>query len=207
MASTSTDSASVPGRPPFFSSPGTQRWLLFGSAAIFAAGIALFLALVVFPSHSGATRPTAPAAAAKVQPKAKAKVQPKAKPVPASAAAIAVGRRFIESAVLRKNLASSYSLVTSALNGGLTKQQWETGNIPVTPFPAGNAATTAFQVMYSHRTSVLFQLMLVERAGAKVNPPELKFRLGLERAGGKPNGRWLVDYWQPAYTVPIMQTP
>lgn len=198
MASTSTGSPSPVGKFHFLSSPGAQRRLLFVSAAVFAAGLVVFLALVVFPSNSGTTSPTVPTTATKP-------TKP-AKTVPASAAAIAVGRKFIESAVARKNLASSYALVTGDVKGGLTKKQWETGNISVTPYPVGNAATTHFQILWSHPKQVMFELTLVARPGSSVRP-DLKFYLGLERAGGKANGRWLVSYWAPYYTLPIRPAP
>jgi hypothetical protein len=180
------------------SSPHAQRRFVWFSASVFVAGLAVFLALVVFRGQSGTVAPlvsTAPTRAAQ-----------KPKTVPPSAAAIAIGRKFIETAVARKNLAEAYAFVIGDVKGGLTKKQWESGNIPVTPYPAGNASTTSFQVVYSHPTNALFELTLVARHGTSVRP-DLRFRLGLERAGGKPNGRWLVNYWAPYYTIPIQPTP
>jgi hypothetical protein len=44
-----------------------------------------------------------------------------------------VARRFIESAVARKNLAESYSIVTNEIRQGQSLKSWKTGNIAVVP--------------------------------------------------------------------------
>jgi hypothetical protein len=121
---------------------------------------------------------------------------------PPSPAAFKVAREFIETAVLRKNLDAAYPLVNSELKGGLTKKQWDRGNIPVQPYPAGNTKTAAFTVLWSYKTQLMTVVDLVARRGAHVRP-HLPFYLGLVRAGGKPNGRWLVNYWIADWTPPI----
>jgi hypothetical protein len=32
----------------------------------------------------------------------------------------------------------------------------------------------------------------------------LFFAIGLKREGGKPTGRWLVNYWQPRWSPPVL---
>jgi hypothetical protein len=95
-------------------------------------------------------------------------------------------------------MAKAYSLATGDVKGGLTKKQYLTGNIPVTPFTAANVGSTNFTVVWSHPNRALFQIDLVCKGTAKtcVRPSET-FDIGLVRAGGKPNGRWLVNYWVP----------
>lgn len=198
MAASSTESPSATPRPGFLASPRAQRRLLWVSGLVLAAGVAVFLALVVFPGSSGTT--ATPPATTPV----KAAKQPKT--VAPSPAAIAVGRKFIETAVARKDLGSAYSLVGGDLKNGITKQQWEKGNIPVSPYPAGNASTTHFKTVWSHPKKAMFELTLVARHGSGVRP-DLRFYLGVERAGGKADGRWLVDYWAPYYTIGIKPTP
>jgi hypothetical protein len=128
------------------------------------------------------------------------------KAVPRDPESIRIGREFIESAVLRKNLNWAYDHVHPYLKGLMTRAQWNKGTIPVIPYPAENAATTEFLVIYSYRTEVLFSVDLVARPGSHVRP-HLYFFLGLKRQGDKPKGRWLVSYWEPNWRPPVPVTP
>jgi hypothetical protein len=175
------------------SSPRNQRRLLWVSGGVFLAGLIVFLSTVVFRGSSGIHSPIS------TQPADTAQKQVKAPPDPA---AFNVGRKFIETAVLRKNLDAAYPLVNPDIKGGLTKKQWETGNIPVIPYPARNARTADFEVLWSYKTQLMMIVDLVAQRGADVRP-HLPFFLGLVRAGDKPNGRWLVNYWQADWTPPV----
>jgi hypothetical protein len=175
-------------------SPRAQRRLLWGSGGILLVGVAAFLAVYVL---RGTTDNTATPLSNKP-----AKTAPVLKKAPPSKAAFKVGRRFIETAVLRKNLDSVYDLVGPGLKGGMTRKQWDTGNIPVSPYPANNAATTQFVVDYSYTTQMMAEVLLVAKAHSHVRP-DLDFFIGFQRAGNKPNGRWLVSYWEPNWRPPI----
>ena len=186
-----------------FSSPRAQRRGLWISAAVFVVGVIAFLA--VFFSTQGGTGVTTPPASSTpltTTPKSSAKSKVK---VPPSPAAIALGRKFIEEAVAGKNLPAAYALADSELRGGVTKKQWDNGISTLTHYPAGNAMTTHFEVISSTATSQMFQVGLVSSPGHPVGP--LQFDIGFKRAGGKPNGRWLVDYWQPYSVIGIKQAP
>ncbi len=190
MAS-STPHASSPGR---LGSPRAQRRLLIGSSIVFAAGVIAFVSIVWLHGTSNAfvgTLSNKPAT-----------VIPKEKKAPPSKAAFTVARRFIETAVLRKNIDASYNLVHVDLRGRMTRKQWDTGNIPVIDYPANNAKTAAFQVDFSYQTQMLLEVNLVAKPGSGVRP-NLDFFLGLKRAHGKLNGRWLVNYWEPHWRPPV----
>jgi len=133
-----------------------------------------------------------------------AQVVPQEKPVPPDPAAERIGRRFIETAVERTDLDWAYDHVHPYLKGRMTRAAWDTGSIPVIPYPATNAATTAFMVDYSYRTEVLYEVELNARPGSGIRP--MVFFLGLRRAGGRPRGRWLVCYWQPHWRPPVPYT-
>lgn len=190
-----TQSSTVGGR---LSSPRVQRRLLWGSGGILVVGIAAFLA--VFVLRGTANNTVTPISHTPAQ------LAPKLKKAPPSPAAFRLGRKFIETAVLRKNLDSVYKLVTPDLGGpgkgGLTRKQWDSGNIPVSPYPANNAKTTSFTVDYSYQTQMLAEVVLVAKLHSQVRP-QLDFFIGFQRAGNKPNGRWLVNYWEPNWRPPI----
>jgi hypothetical protein len=192
MASSSPQAAAPGGR--FFGSPRAQRRLLIGSSIIFVIGAIAFISIVWLRGTSNAfvgTISNKPATLVKNE-----------KKVPPSPAAFKVARTFLETAVLRKKLDSSYNIVHVDLKGRMSRKQWDTGNIPVVDYPANNAKTAAFLVDYSYQTEMLLEVNLVARAGSKVRP-NLTFFLGLKRAKGQKNGNWLVSYWEPHWRPPV----
>jgi hypothetical protein len=191
-----TDTTSTPAG--FFSSPRNQRRLFFGSIAVFAVGLGVFLAVVLFHGTSNRFTDTF-----SNQPAQLAKPDPKR---PIQRQELTLARTFIRTAVARSDLAASYSLVHPDLKGTMTKKQWMTGNIPVISYHAENADTAKFLVDYSNQRSALLEVDLVAKRGTETRP-HLLFFLGLKRAGDKPTGRWLVSYWEPHWRPPIPRAP
>ena len=177
----------------FLSSPRTQRRLMWISGGIFAVGLIVFLSVFVFRGSSGLHSPISNQPAQHVKEPVKA---------PPDKQAYKVARQFIETAVARKNLDSAYKLVGPDIKGGLTLKKWETGNIPVVSYPAGNAKTAGFEVVSSYKTQMMLIVDLVAARGTDVRP-HLPFWIGLVRAHNKPNGRWLVNYWLPDWSPPV----
>jgi hypothetical protein len=177
----------------FLSSPRAQRRLIWISGGVFGIGLIVFLSVFVLRGSPGPTSPlsTLPAQTAPKQVKA-----------PPDPKAFKVARTFIETAVLRKNLDAAYPIVNQEIKGGLTKKQWETGNIPVIGYPANNAKTAAFEVVWSYKTQLMTIVDLVARRGSHVRP-HLPFFLGLVRAHNKPNGKWLVNYFEADWAPPV----
>jgi hypothetical protein len=128
------------------------------------------------------------------------------KPAPVSREEIALARRFIETAVARKNLDAAYAFTHPDLRGGLTRAEWDRGNIPVLYYQADNTATVLFNTDYSYRTQALFEVNLHAKPGTDQRP-YLLFYIGLKREGGTPNGRWLVNYFEPNWRPPIPMAP
>jgi hypothetical protein len=177
----------------FLSSPRNQRRLLWFSGGVFGIGLIVFLSVFVLRGSPG---PSSPISTVPAQTAAK---QVKAPPDPQ---AFKVARKFIETAVLRKNLDAAYPIVNPEIKGGLSKKQWETGNIPVIGYPAGNSKTAAFTVLWSYKTQLMTVVDLVAKRGSHVRP-HLPFFLGLVRAHNKPNGKWLVNYFEADWTPPV----
>jgi hypothetical protein len=185
--------STTPGSGGFFNSPRAQRRFYWLSGGILLIGIVVFLSVFVLRESSG------PHSAISNTP-----AQTVAKPVkaPADPKAFKVARTFIETAVVRKNLDAAYSLVNNEIKGGMTRKQWDSGNIAVIPYPAENAKSAAFVVQWSYKTQLMLLVDLVARKGAHVRP-HLPFWLGLVRKGNDPKGRWLVNYFQADWTPPI----
>jgi hypothetical protein len=177
----------------FLSSPRAQRRLLWVSGGVFAAGLAVFISVYVLRGSSGIHSPITnkPAQLATHLTKA-----------PAPPEAFKIARQFIETAVQRKNLDSVYPLVGPALKGGMTREQWDKGNIAVMPYLATNTKTTTFLVDWSYKTQILMEVDLVAKPGTNTLHPHLDFYLGLKKMGGK-NGHWVVNYWLPHWMPPV----
>jgi hypothetical protein len=177
----------------FLSSPRAQRRLLWLGGGVFGIGLIVFLSVFVLRGSPGPSSPISN------KPAYTAPKQVKAPPDPT---AFKTARTFIETAVLRKNLDAAYPLVNQDIKGGLTKKQWETGNIPVILYPAENTKTAAFTVLWSYKTQLMTIVDLVAKPGSGVRP-HLPFYLGLVRAHNKPNGKWLVNYFEADWHPPV----
>jgi hypothetical protein len=182
----STTSSTTGG---FLSSPRGQKWLYWVSGIVFAAGV---IAIITVFATRGSSTPAA------VNPPSNPQTIAPPKDVKASSDALQTARKFLETAVVRKNVAASYDLVGPALKTGFTRKQWASGNNTVIPFPAQNAKTTAFVVKYSHPKDLLLQLVLVAKPHALVDKRQLQFNMELNKI----RGRWLVNSFTPQYIVP-----
>ena len=177
----------------FLSSPRAQRRLIWISGGVFGIGLIVFLSVFVLRGSPGPSAPISTQAAQTTPKQVKAPPDPKA---------FKVARTFIETAVLRKNLDAAYPIVNQEIKGGLTKKQWESGNIPVIGYPANNSKTAAFTVLWSYKTQLMTIVDLVAKRGSHVRP-HLPFFLGLVRAHNKPNGKWLVNYFEADWAPPV----
>jgi hypothetical protein len=179
-------------------SPRKQRRFLIISSAVFVIGVGVFVSVVLLRGTGNRFTDTI-----SNQP---ATLYHPDKKVPISKSELALARTFIQTAVERRNLASSYNIVHVDLKGTMTRKQWETGDIPVISYNAQNADRAAFVVDYSYQRSALLEIDLVARPHTE-SRPHLLFFLGLRRAGDKPTGRWLVNYWEPHWRPPIPMAP
>jgi hypothetical protein len=175
------------------SSPRAQRRIMWISSGVLLIGLIVFLSAVVFRGSKGESSPISTVEAGHA---------PKLVKAPPDPAAFKVARKFMETAVLRKNLDVAYPLVNSEIRGDQTRKAWDTGNIAVIGYPAENVKTTGFTVLWSYKTQLMTVVDLVAKPGSHVRP-HLPFFLGLVRAHNKPNGHWLVNYWQADYTPPV----
>jgi hypothetical protein len=105
-------------------------------------------------------------------------------------AARTTAQRFIQTAVLRNDVAAAWRLVTANERAGVTRAEWDMGNIPVVPFPQKGFSGAQFKIIRSRQRDVLIQVLLTSHTlGVK---PTVDF-LELVPSGG----RWLVTYWAP----------
>jgi hypothetical protein len=163
-----------------------RRLYRWGSVLVLVVGIVVFTGVYFRDAGKSADTPlrsTAP------------QIAKKEKSVPLSPEARRVAGRFILTAVARRDLAESWTLVDPSLREGFTLAEWKTGNIPVVPYPVDSIDFSPFKVDYSYANRALLEIALLPKPGAKVKPQLFFLRL---RARGTGAGRrWLVDYWIP----------
>jgi hypothetical protein len=169
-----------------FSSPRFQRKLLWIAVPVFVAGITAIIVTQVW---------TSPKVAPPLPPPGKVQIPTHDKTVPVDPAAKLIGERFIQTAVARKHLAESWQLTAPQLRQDFTLRRWESGNIPVVPYPADLSHPAPVKIEYSYKDQVLLLILLEPKPGV-VMKPQL-FHLGLHAFGTGKNRHWLVDYWAP----------
>ena len=122
------------------------------------------------------------------------KVPPTVKLTPG---ATSVARRFIESAVARKNLGESYNLVTEEIRQGQSLKSWKTGNIAVVPYPVVDVKYAPMKIDFSYPAEAMIEVALLPKKGTKVRGQ--LFIMDLV----KRNGKWLVNSWVPRSSPPV----
>jgi hypothetical protein len=122
------------------------------------------------------------------------KVPPTVKLTPG---ATTVARRFIESAVARKNLGESYSIVTEEIRQGQSLKSWKTGNIAVVPYPVVDVKYAPMKIDFSYPAEAQIEVALLPKTGTKVKGQ--LFIMDIVKRGGK----WLVNSWVPRSSPPV----
>lgn len=111
------------------------------------------------------------------------------------ALALAVASRFIDTAVARKDIDSSWSLVAPEFRAGFTRKQWNSGDIPVVPYPVREAR---WKLDYSDVEGVGFEMALIPTKRSHMQAQV--FLIGLHTLGAGKRRHWVVDSWQSAPT-------
>jgi hypothetical protein len=122
-------------------------------------------------------------------------VQPKRAPfTPAEQHAVKpVLKEFIRTAVAREDVPRAWDLSAPSLRAGVTRKQWNRGDIPVVPYPAANRGLGTWTlVQYSYVDTVGLEVFLFPKP--KSGYSALTAEIELVKAK---DGRWQVDYWMP----------
>ncbi len=177
-----------------FGSRRAQRYLLWASAFVLAAGIAAVL--IVFLRNTGSTLPekftTTPVDVVK-----------KPKPVPLESQAREVAGRFILTAVQRKHLDQAWSLIGPGIRQGMTYKQWLKGDIPVVPF-LDEIKLSPIKVDLSTKNYALLEVILLPKK--KTVKSEI-FTLELRKIGKGSKAHWVVNSWAPRTHPTIPSNP
>ena len=106
--------------------------------------------------------------------------------------------RFVQAAVLRKQLADAWTMSTPTLRASVTRQDWDRGELPIQPYPSRALRSVDVRFLYADTRSVAVDVMLLPREEAN---PVLVFTADLTPVGKGDHRRWLVDYWAPQAAI------
>jgi hypothetical protein len=102
-------------------------------------------------------------------------------------------RDFIRSAVVRHDVGRSWAIAGPSLKEGVTRKQWNRGDIPVVPYPAANRGLGKWSyVEYSYAQTVGLEVFLFPKPGSGYSA----LTADVELVQGR-DRRWRVDYWMP----------
>jgi hypothetical protein len=112
-----------------------------------------------------------------------------------------IAQTFIKTAVARKNLDTAYDIVGPSIKQGMTRAEWNTGNIAVIPFPIDKLDYAPFKVDYAHAGDILMEVALLAKDGSGVKSQI--FFINVKKFGEGAKARWLVDNWVPRGSAPV----
>ncbi len=166
-------------------SPRWRRRLIWLSIPLV---IAPFVLLGVYYSNPGDPgNPTGPEGSFPVEPTAAPFTAAKRRAVRP------VLREFIKSAVAREDVSRSWDVAGPSLRQGLTRKQWNGGQLPVVPFPAADRGLGTWSlVQYSYTNAVGLEVFLFPKPGSGYSAVTADVELVRTK-----DGEWKVDYWLP----------
>jgi hypothetical protein len=103
----------------------------------------------------------------------------------------AVARLFVLTAVARRHLRLAYYLAGPQIRQDLTLAEWETGAIPVVPYPVDPKRLAEPKVEFVHPAETEFRVLVWSRT----HPAESQYFV---IALIKTSRGWLVNTWAPA---------
>ena len=109
--------------------------------------------------------------------------------------ALAVASRFIDTAVARKDVDKAWNLVSPELRAGVSRKEWDSGSMPIPPFPVQQAR---WKLSYSDTEGVGFQMALFPTKQSNQQAQVFLIELRPVRSGKKRT--YLVSSWQAAPT-------
>lgn len=100
---------------------------------------------------------------------------------------------FLSTAVARQNVEDSWALAAPNLRQGISRREWNRGNLPVPPYPVSKHGLGSWDLVeYSYERTVMVEVLLFPRLGSGERPLAADVELKRDR-----KGRWRVDYFMP----------
>jgi len=176
-----------------------SRWLFVVAAAVLAAGV---IALIVAKTTGGSSGSNSTANNVNPTGPAIKELDKAQKNIRFPADAWKVVEQFVYSATSRTDLARSYALADESMRGGLTLNQWKSGNIPVTYFQTKKIIRYNFKnTNFAHPREAAVNIILVPSKNSTARPvPALIF---VKKVGQGAKAHWMVDYFGAVQGPPV----
>ena len=94
----------------------------------------------------------------------------------------------------RPDSSAAWNLVTPLMRSGISRHDWNNGDLPVNPFPAEISDQPSWRVLTSYPGDLTIDLVLQPRRRAKVGA--IAFAVEFKQTR---DGRWLVDSMVPEH--------
>jgi hypothetical protein len=172
-------------------SPRRRRRLKWGAAVLATAGV-VGLAVVLMPGDNGDSTPSVRSGKPTIVAPAPKHVRMAAAD---KAAAMHAAAKFIDTAVLRRNIDESWELTAPELRAGFTRKAWQSGDIPVVPFPAHELHSVRYRTDYTIKDHIGYQVSMLPHADSQAQA--VLFSMELVKRGPAVRPHWMVDYWAP----------
>jgi hypothetical protein len=111
---------------------------------------------------------------------------------------------FVSAAVLREDPETAWQLASQELKAGVTRTQWNRGDMPVQPYPA-RTDKLSWRVLKAYRDHVELDVLLFPQPQAQMGPMSFAVELKPARENG-----WAVSYWYPRRALvgaPVAEKP
>lgn len=106
-----------------------------------------------------------------------------------------VAKRFILTAVARKDLRTAYTITGQHIRQGMTLDEWLSGNIAVVPYVVTSKTVAQMKIDQSYKNRAQLEVYMTT--------PGQKSRDFFVDVVKTRNGKWVVDGWVPRGTPPI----
>lgn len=103
-------------------------------------------------------------------------------------------REFVSSAVLREDPEAAWRLAAPELKAGITREQWDRGDMPVQPYPA-RPDKLSWRILKAYADHVELDVLLFPQPKANIGPMSYAVELKPARES------WAVSYWYPRTTL------
>lgn len=117
------------------------------------------------------------------------------------ASSLAVVSKFVNTAVARKHIDQSWDLVAPEFRAGFTREEWDSGQMPVVGFPVQEAK---WKLQYSDVEGVGYTIALLPTKASHQRAQV--FMIGLHLLGPAQKRHWVVDNWQAAPTSGVQES-
>jgi hypothetical protein len=165
-----------------------RRFAWLGGFAV----VAVALGVIVFEMPNESPKMQGPS-------NVSAPIEESAKPVRLTARdeaiALRVASEFVSTAVARRDVDRAWNLVSSDFRSGLTREDWDRGRLPVSPY---SVRRTAWKFDFADSDGAGWTVTLYPTKSSRQSP--MDFQIGLRPVRSGTRRQWLVDYWQASPT-------